>query len=469
MLKTGLAFAGLLAFGGAWPVQAGDLPQPVSDHWVTGIPIPAGFAVTTPSLEPSLTSPDPAGSWWQVFGDPALDALIARMHAGNTHLQQAAARLAAANARARVGTASQAPFVGITATASHEGGPLINKAGDNGSLFTAGLAVSWEADLLGRMAGTRAAERLDANAAAATFADTRLLMEAATVRTYFQAIYLQQAASMAAREAALWQERERIAAARMQNGLSDPLDLGALRQRAFVSAASAAELARTTAETLDALAFLLGDTTPPALVAHSLPAAPAIPAGLPSDVLARRPDIAAALAHVQAAGKRLDAARHNWLPSFGLTAAGGVASPTVGDLLASSARSFGLDLLFALPLFDGGRREAQMAGNKAEADLATAEYHETLLNSLREVNNALAGLEVSKVQVDLAGKGFAISNTALTIVAQRASRGTASQSQLIEAQLLQLHAGNQVLRMQYLQLADVIDFVKAIGGGWAAR
>ena len=407
-----------------------------------------------------------ADPWWTAFGDPMLDAIIDRMHANNTRIEQAAARLAAANARAHLGAASQTPTIGLGTSFSHASGPLINKAGDSGNLYGAGLAVAWEVDVLGRLSGDRAAERLDAKAAAAMLADTRLLLEAATVRQYFESRALQLELVEAEATAALSQEQDSIAEARVQRGTLAPADMFAIHQHAITSAKDAAELERRLTASRNALAFLIGDGHATALPAAALPVPPDVPSGLPSDMLARRPDIAAALDHLHAATNRLESAKRSWLPAFSLTTSGGVVAPTVGELLAASARSFGIDLLFALPLFDGGRHAARVAGGKAELDLARAEYREAMLAALRDVNDALAAVQSAATQSQLTNESLNLHERDAALAEGQSQRGSASRSNVIDRQLAVSRQRRAALAAQFNRIAAAIDLTKAVGGGW---
>jgi multidrug efflux system outer membrane protein len=454
-----LAFAGLLALAGVSSAQARDIPADQPQ-----ITVPASFAGSTAAPATSQF----CSSWWQAFGDPQLDALIARMHAGNTTIQQSAARLAAARAQAHLGAASRSPQIGFDATASHASGPIINDAGGSGSLYTARLSVSWEADLLGRLSGQRKAERLDAKAAEAMLRDTNLLMEAETARAYFETVYLQQAEASAIRQAALWQEREAIAADRARHGFAPQIDIGQLRQRSIASAAEAAELSRQLAEARGALGFLVGEPAPLTAASRELPSAPEVPAGLPSQVLARRPDVDAAASRLEAADSRLQSARRSWLPMFSLTASGGGASPSLGQILSASARDFGAGLLFSLPLFDGGRHKAQVAGSKAERALAESQYREAMLAALREVNDALAAVEASGKQVQLANESLTLGESEAEIQTRRAAIGTVSRAQLLESELAESRKRQEALGARYADLVAAIDLIKAIGGGWSA-
>ena len=411
-------------------------------------------------------APLPTDGWWKVFADPQLDGLMARMHAGNTGIAQASARLAAARAQARMGKASQMPEMGLTTSASHAGGPLVNEAGTSGSLFTARATISWEADLLGKLAGERKAERLDAGAAQAMLADTRLLMEAETAHAYFQALYLGEASAEAARRSALFDESFAIAAGRFERGLTDRPALNRAIQQQDEARRSAADLAQARDSALRRLGFLLGEAGSPVLQPGALPAVPAIPAGLPADMLARRPDVAAAIARLEGSDSRLHAARKSWLPTFALTASGGAASPSLGQILASSARDFGLSALLSLPIFDGGRRNAAIGVRKAELDLAAAHYRECVLGSLREVNDSLGAVQALGTGLDASRDRLAQSEANNAIAASRAASGLASRASALEAELQTSGIRLEFFAVQESKLSKVVSLIEAMGGAW---
>ncbi len=450
---TALAIAALFVCAPLTAAREAPLPD---------VPLPGQFD----HASPQLAAPMASDGWWKVFADPQLDALMARMHAGNTGIAQAAARLDAARAQARLGKASQLPELGLTASASHAGGPLVNEAGTSGSLFTARATISWEADLLGKLSSERSAERLEAKAAEALLADTRLLMEAETAHAFFQARYLGLACAEARRQVALFNEAAAISANRLNLGLIDRASANRAIQQRDAARRTAADLALERDDTLRRIAFLLGDTTSPGLDMNDLPDAPMVPAGLPADMLARRPDVAAAIARVEASDNRLRAARKSWLPSFSLTASGGAASPSLGQILASSARDFGLSALLSLPIFDGGRRKAAIGGRRAELDLAAAQYRESVLASVREVNDTLGAVQASVLGLDLARDRLALGEANRAIAASRAANGLSSRSSALEAELAVSDLRLQALAAHHARIAASIGLIEALGGGW---
>ncbi|MBB6125028.1 efflux transporter outer membrane subunit [Sphingobium subterraneum] len=426
------------------------------------IAIPAQFD----SQSQSVTAPTPAAGWWHVFNDTQLDALITRVHANNTTIAQASARLAGARAKARLGTASQMPQIDLVASANYASGPLINEAGGSGNLFTDRATISWEADLLGRVAGERKAERFDAVAAEALLRDAHLLMEVETARAYFDVLYLQRACGEADKTITLLGEAADIVGRRAELGLVGKL----VHDKAILDLSEARQVGASLAERRAAefgyLSFLLGETQTPTIAVADLPSAPAIPAGLPSSVLTRRPDIAEAIARFKASDQRFHAAKQSWLPTLNLTASGGGASAKLVEILASSARNFGLGALFSLPIFDGGRRKAEVADRRAELDLAASQYHERVLLALREVNDGLGEVALKRSAVNLATEKLAVSETNLAYAANRSANGTLGRAGVLDAELALSTSRVEALIARREHLSASLSLIAALGGAW---
>lgn len=459
--RTGrwLALAGLLAFLPCSGATAREAASAIPD-----IALPDRFEIPG---DPAA-APDARTDWWTLFGDPGLDALMGRLHAGNTGIRQAEARLSAARAFVKAGTASQAPALGLDVSATHAEGPLVNAAGDSGNLFTARVNAGWELDLLGRFAGDRAAERLDAKAANALLQDMTLLMEAEAARSWFAARHLATAAADARRVAGLLEDAAAIAERRLVLGMITPVRLDAARQRLAVARTRANALSLGSAQALRHLGFLLGEPAP----AHLAPTSggpvqiPAVPAGLPADLLSRRPDIAWARDRLMAADERLRSAKNGWMPVLGLTASGGGASTSLGQLFSAAAGSFGLGALLSIPIFDGGRSKARIAGRRSERDLAEAQYRERVLAALRDANNGLQVLEVRRQALADASEGAANGEKILGSVRARAANGTVSRIDVIDAEVEA--ADRRIARSEAAgaSLVAVVDLLQALGGSW---
>jgi multidrug efflux system outer membrane protein len=195
-------------------------------------------------------------------------------------------------------------------------------------------------------------------------------------------------------------------------------------------------------------------------------ALPSIPAGVPSAVLTRRPDVSAAQRTVMAAQARLGVAQTAWFPSISLTGAGGFASPDLGDLFRWSARSWGIGALLSLPLLDGGRREAGVQGASARLDGALAEYRDQVLVAFREVEDELASLRLLDRQSAVQAKAVTSASRATALSDVRYRHGMVSQLDLLDARRSELRNRRQALQVRSAQYQSTVGLIRALGGGW---
>lgn len=446
-----LALAALLA-GCAAPLP----PAPAAP------PVPATFAREVDAA----ASPQAAG--WAVFADPALDRLLARAAEGSTSLQQAAARLAQARAAAKAAGAARLPQAGLAAGAARQGGPLINAAGASGNLFELGASVGWELDVAGRLSQAGQAAALDLRAREALLHEARLLLQSELARDYFalraadQQAALQQADLQALRETLRLVERRRAA------GLAPEQEAARARSELGAAEAEALQLGARREALEHAIAYLAGTHAADLRVeVNTAPfATPTVPAGIPAAVLARRPDVAAAELSLQAARARVGAAGNLWAPDFSLTASGGQASSQLADLLKSAARSWSLGALLALPLFDGGRREARLEASQADLDLAAATWRDKVLGALREVEDQLSALHWLAREAEALAAPQEDARRAAALAQSRYDRGLTSQLEVVDAQAAARRLNHAALRVQVARQQATVALVRALGGGW---
>jgi multidrug efflux system outer membrane protein len=227
-------------------------------------------------------------------------------------------------------------------------------------------------------------------------------------------------------------------------------------------------LDRRRAELEHALAVLVGD----AASSFSLGAGdwttalPQIPAGIPATVLARRPDVSAAQSGILAAQARVGVARAAWFPQLSLTAAGGYASPELGDLFKWSARAWGIGALMSLPIFDGGRREAGVQGAQAQLDAALAGYRGQVLVAFKEVEDQLSSLRLLQEQAQAQARAVTSASRATVLSESRYRNGMDSQLELLDARRSELRNRRQALQVRSSQYQATVSLIRALGGGW---
>lgn len=411
------------------------------------------------------------GTWWKAFADPLLDQLVDTATRDNTSIQSAAARLAKARSLVGAADANRMPQATLSAGVNKQGGPLINAVGGSGTLWTLSGNVSYEADLFGRLTKEVDAATLEAESREALLQSTRLLVQADVAQTYFALRMLDIERALVRETSQADRETLRLIQRRYELGAIAELDVERFRADVASSESEALALDRRRAEIEHALAVLVGQT-PSSFQIDDRGAVnwkatlPMIPAGIPSTVLARRPDIAAAQRSMMAAQARLGVAKTAWFPSISLTTAQGFASPNWRDLIAVASRAYGIGALLSLPLFDGGRREAAVQGASAELEAVLASYREQILVAFREVEDQLSALRLLADQDQALSRAATAAGRAKALANSRYNNGLISQLELLDAQRTELRNRRQALQVRASQYQSTIGLIRALGGGW---
>ena len=410
----------------------------------------------------------PRGTWWKAFADPVLDELVERAGNSNTSIQLAAARLEQARAVLRSAEANRSPQANLNAGVTRQGGPLINAAGSDGTLINTSVSLSYEADLFGRLAKVTEAALRDAQAREALMQSTRLLVQADVAQTYFLLRALDRERAIVRGTVASYQEVLRLTERRFRAGLVADLDVERVRTEVAATESELLTLSRRRAELEHALAVLVGEVASSFSIDETewTASLPVIPAGIPSTVLARRPDVSAAQRSMLAAQARLGAAQAAWFPSVALTAAGGYASPELGDLFKMSMQAWVIGGLLALPLFDGGRREAAVKGATAELEASLATYREQILVAFRDVEDQLSSLRLLADQTEIQNRAVASATRATMLSGSRYRSGLASQLDFLDARRTELRNQRQASQVRSAQYQATVGLVRALGGSW---
>jgi multidrug efflux system outer membrane protein len=439
-------------------------PPPVHELPAT----PAAFREAAQDWTNTPDAAQPQGPWWTIFRDPALDQLMAQAGRHNASIELAAANLAQARAALHGTQAARAPQLDLRASGTRQGGPLINAAGGDGNLFGASASLAWELDVFGRLARLRDAAGHDAGAAGALLQDTRLVVQADVAQAWFGLRALDAETALLDAIQREYRTQLDLATRRAAAGYGSELDLDLLRAEAATVRADALALARRRAVLEHALAALGGQLASGfalAATAWDTPL-PAVPPGLPSTLLARRPDIAAAREAVAAAGARGEAARRAWFPNLALTAAFGYASPQLAGLADGSSQAWSLAGLLAQPLLDGGRRQATLAQADARTQAAWAGYRERILVAFRDTEDQLAALRLLAAEDAARREASAAAERAVQRGQSRAARGLASELELARVRRDALQAQRHLLHVKLARFQATVGLIRALGGGW---
>ena len=427
---------------------------------------PAAFKEQTAALA-STAAPQTQGRWWTVFADPVLSQLVEQASTSNNSVQVAAARLAQARAIAGATDASRSVQLGL--------GAGVNRQKDSSTgnvpqtVINAGANLSYELDLFGKLAGATNAATLDAQSREALLRSTQLLVQADVAQTYLNLRAVDSERALVTSTLKAYRNTLRLTEVRFKEGDVAELDVARVRTEVAATESEALALDQRRAGLEHALAVLVGQVASNFQVApiEWSMALPAIPAGVPSTVLTRRPDVAAAQSSMQSAQARVGVAKAAWFPDFSLTANGGYAAPELKDLFKLSARSWGVGALLSLPLLDGGRREAGVQNANAELDIALANYREQVLVAFRDVEDQLSALRLLAEQSEAQSRSVASASRTTVLSDSRYRNGFVSQLELLDAQRSELRNRRQALQVKTSQYLATVGLIRALGGGWA--
>ncbi len=335
-------------------------------------------------------------------------------------------------------------------------------------MFSAGADLSYEVDLFGRLSHNTEAARRDAQAEEGLLQSTRLLVQASVAQTYLALRALD--AERALVQSTLGAYRETLSLTERRWRAGDVAELDVARSSTEVSATESEALAldRRRAELENALAVLLGENPSQFSLqdAEWNTALPVIPAGVPSTVLTRRPDVAAAQQSMLAAQSRVGVAKAAWFPNIALTGFGGYASSDIDDLFQWSSRAWLIGALFSLPVLDGGRRKAGVENTSAQLDGAVARYREQVLVAFKDVEDQLAALRLLSEQAEAQARAVSSASRTTSLSGTRYRAGYVSQLELLDAQRSELRNRRQELQVRSDRYQSTVALVRALGGSW---
>ena len=419
--------------------------------------------------------------WWRMFGDAQLNALEAQALQASPTLAVAAARIERARALYGATRAEALPRVdlGASETGLRTSGKSVTTPVLGGKAITfegwqTGLqaSVGWELDLWGRVKrqGEAAQAQLDA---ATTDADAaRVALTADVAAAYWQWRALADEAQALARLRDSRTKAFQVAKTRFDAGSSTTQDLERVRAELASADADLADLPRRQALVANQIAALIGQAAAELKLQASaqapLPAPPALRAGLPSELLQRRPDLAQSLAQLHAATAQVGMAEAAFYPSIRLTGSFGFQSEDLSALISAPARLYSVGPSISLPLFEGGRNRANLAGAQAQVEESLALFRGRMLQALREVDDALAELQGRATVVEAQNRTLASASQALTVAKSRYDQGAVSYLDVTEAERTPLATQRALAQLRGAQWAATAQLVKALGGGWTA-
>lgn len=411
------------------------------------------------------------GEWWKLFGDPTLDELESRALASNQDLRAAAARVMQARAAAGQARGAYWPQVAVGGSVTRERNSTTTDnvfPNEHTTTYRAPLEASWEIDLFGRVRRLNESARADADASAATFESVRLALTADVATNYFTLVALEQELASVRNSVALRRRAVDLIAARVRSGTAADLDAARAETELAVTETEQAALARQQAAVRNALAVLVGEPASSfaITIAPQAIASPEIPVGLPSELLERRPDIAAAERELAAANARIGVAKAAFFPAISLTGFAGQASGDIDRLFDSDSRIWSIGPRLYLPIFQGGRNRANLARSRAAFEESVAEFRQQVLVAFREVQDALTAAKLLNEQSAAQERALEAARRTAARAQTRYDAGFVSYLEVIDAER-SVHGLERSSAQLAAQRANArVALIKALGGGW---
>jgi NodT family efflux transporter outer membrane factor (OMF) lipoprotein len=417
----------------------------------------------------------PRGNWWETFNDPQLNALVTQVAITNQTIKAAEARVREAQALTQQARAAFFPIVTANASATRSGarggtivGSTVSSSGGVRNNYNVALDVNWEVDLWGKVRRTVEASEATTQASVSDLEAAKLSAQAQLAMDYFLLrvqdadIHLLQD-TVAAYEKSLQLTRNQYAV-----GVAARADVAQAETQLKSTQAQAIDAAVQRAQLEHAIAILIGK--PPAdfsIAAEAVPTVfPVIPVDLPSELLERRPDIAAAERRAGAANAQIGVAEAAFFPAVTLSATGGFQSSLLSQLFTLPSRYWSLGPALAQIIFDAGLRRAQTAQAIATYDENVANYRQTVLAGFQEVEDNLAALRILEQEAAVQDEAVKTARESLAIVLNQYRAGTANYLAVIVIQAAALSNERTAIGILGRRLTASVTLIKALGGGW---
>lgn len=416
---------------------------------------------------PQWTAEHPPGNpitaqWLSSFADPELSALVQDALNNNYDLKAAAARVDSAREQVRIDGAARWPQLAF----APEYRRIASPAGEIGA-FEALFTMSWEIDVWGRIKATRQAAGQEAEAVAADYHGAKLSLAARTAQSYFELIEANLQAEVAEQSIKDRRTIVELVRGRFARGLTRGLDLRLVLtdlENAKAQLAASRNQVQIVTRRLEMLLGRYPGNNLKKIAALPTPPA-ALAAGLPSELLTRRPDLVAALSRLQASDSRVESAKKSLLPRITLTAGGGTGSPALTELIDPRAVAWNLAMGLVQPVFTGGRLKAGIRLNEARTEEAFNQYQSTALNAFREVEQALAAEQWLREQEQALKEAVEQTQASRKLAVYSYRQGLIEILTLLDSYRSTLNAQSAHLSVQRQLLSNRIDLYLALGGG----
>ncbi len=456
------------------------------------MPLSACMVVGPDYVRPTVTTPDAykendgwkvaqpkddviRGAWWEMFGDPQLNALVAQVSLSNQNLAAAEAQYREARALVQEARASYYPTATIgfganrsspsTTTGSGPASPRIAV-----SNYSLPLDVSWEIDVWGQIRRTVESNQANAQASAANLENARLSFQAALAQDYFQLRELDAQKQLLSATVTAFEKSLELTKDLFAQGVDSEVDIQQAETQLKTTEAQLINVGVQRAQLEHAIAVLIGkpasDFSIPATPLASTP--PAIPVGVPSELLERRPDIAASERSVAAANAQIGVAEAAFYPTVTLNASLGLESSSLGKLFTAASRFWSVGASVSETVYDGGLRRAQTDFARAAYDATVATYRQTALSAFQGVEDNLAALRILEEEASVQNEAVKAAEKSVVLTMDQYKAGTVSYLNVITVQTIALTNETTAVQILGQRMTAAVLLVQALGGGWNA-
>jgi len=418
-----------------------------------------GWKVAEPRDETSR------GNWWEIFGDPKLSALIESIDMSNQNVLLAEARFRQAQALAAQSRAALFPTLDANASITRSRSPT-GVVGDR----SVALNSSWEIDLWGRLRRALESSAASAQASAADLAAARLSAQAELASNYFQLRVLDAQKQLLGDTVTAFDKSLELTRNRYAAGVAAKVDVAQAETQLKSTLAQSIDTGVQRAQLEHAIAILVGKP-PSEFSIAPVPLAvtmPRVPLGLPSELLERRPDVAAAERRAAAANAQIGVAKAAYFPSLTLSASGGFRSANAADLFTAPSRFWSIGPALAQSIFDAGLRRAQTEQAIAAYDATVAQYRQAVLAGFQEVEDNLAALRILEEEAKVQDEAVRAARESVVLTTNQYKAGIVSYINVVTVQTTQLSNERTAVGILGRRLVAAATLVKALGGGWDA-
>lgn len=416
-------------------------------------------------------------AWWKSFNDPVLDSLISRAVANNYNVAAALKRIEMASNAVKESRAAYFPTLDASAgwTRDQQSGAVVRHAvpSTKTSYFSLGATMNWEIDVFGRVAANVKAQKAGYNVARADYDAVMVSLCANVATAYIQLRTCHEELAVAEAHIRSQEKVVKIAEARYEADLGNMLDVTQAKIVLFNTQSSLPQLKAQVRTYMNTLAILLGEY-PDTLVKSLLEYSPmpdyshVVAAGVPSDLLRRRPDIVAAEMQLAQYAANVGVAKKDFLPTLSLTGSIGTSAHGVDALFGDHSLSYSVAPQLSWTIFDGMARNYRTAEAKLQFEAAIDDYNVTVMNAVKEVDNAMIEYNYTLEAIDLQKKVVEESKKSLDMSVDLYKSGLTAFSNVVDGQMNWIESQNTLVELEGEALTNLVSIYQALGGGWQA-